>query len=171
MRTSCAPNRPTAAFIVAVLVALNLNSFDRLHGISAEFVSISEQKPSSDQSEELLHRPGVCRRNAEQLVGQKAVAVDRSVEAPKKIRNVSPKYPELPQDTRGSGGWLGEVLVSQSGKVARVWPLREVRFTPSFPAFNTAITDAIQQWEYEPLLVRGKAVPLCITVSINIDWQ
>lgn len=67
--------------------------------------------------------------------------------------------------------WLGEMLINNSGKIARVWTLREVRFVPPFPAFTNAITDAIQQWEFEPLLVQGKAMPVCMTVAINIDWQ
>jgi protein TonB len=113
----------------------------------------------------------VCEREAEKLLGQKAVRVGRSIRAPKKLRDVPPKYPQLPPGTRGSGVWLGEVLIGSSGKIARVWALREVRFVPPFPPFNNAITDAIRQWEFEPVLVQGKAMPVCVTVTVNINWQ
>jgi len=45
---------------------------------------------------------------------------------------------------------------NNSGKVARVWPIREVEFKPPFRVFNSAITGAIQQSEFEPLFIQGK---------------
>jgi hypothetical protein len=116
-------------------------------------------------------RPGVCEHEAEKLLGEKPVRIDRSVRAPKKIRDVPPKYPELPPGTIGSGMWIGEVLINNSGKIAHVWPIREVEFKPPFPAFDSAITDAIQQWEFEQLFVQGTAVPVCMTVTVNINWK
>ena len=91
--------------------------------------------------------------------------------APKKLRHVPPKYPELPPGTVGSGVWLGEVLINNTGKVAHVWPIREVKFVPPNAAFNSAITNAMQQWEFEPLLIQGKSVAFCMTVTVNINWQ
>jgi hypothetical protein len=67
--------------------------------------------------------------------------------------------------------WVGEVLINNAGKVAHVWPIREVQFVPRFSAFNDAMTDAMQQWEFEPLLVQGKPAAFCITVTFNINWQ
>lgn len=34
-----------------------------------------------------------------------------------------------------------------------------------------ATTDAIRQWEFEPLLVQGKAMPACMSVTVNINWR
>ena len=116
-------------------------------------------------------RPGVCDREAEKLLGQTPVRVGGSVPAPKKLRDVRPTYPELPLGTLGSGMWLGEALIDSSGKIARVWPHREVRLVPPFPAFNDSILDAIKQWEFEPVVVKGKAVPVCMVVSVNIHWE
>jgi len=67
--------------------------------------------------------------------------------------------------------WIGELLVGFDGKVAHVWTLRDVRFTPPFPAFNAAIVAAIQQWEFEPVVVESKPTPICITATMTIDWQ
>ena len=116
-------------------------------------------------------RPGVCEREGESVLGQKPVRVGGSIAAPRKVRDVSPKYPELPPGTTVGGIWVGEALVDTSGKVYRVWPIREIRVKPPFPAFNSAITDAIRQWEFEPLLVQGNSVPGCMTVTVNINLQ
>jgi len=126
---------------------------------------------SMQAASEPAPRAGVCEREGGKLVGKKPVAARRSVRPPKKLRDVRPKYPELPTGTVGSGVWLGEVLIDESGRVARIWPIHEVEFTPPFPPFNGAITDAIRQWEFEPRLVRGEPMPWCMTVTVNINWQ
>jgi hypothetical protein len=62
-------------------------------------------------------------------------------------------------------------VVDRTGAVAHIWVLREPRITPPFPPLNQAILDALQQWKYEPFLKKGEPVPICITVTVNIDWQ
>jgi hypothetical protein len=171
MTTNCAHGETTVRFVLAVAIGLCLSSFVHLHGSAMEVVAIPGHTQSSDSSEKAAARPGVCEREAEKLVGQKAVRIGRSVHAPKKIRDVPPKYPELPPGTVGSGVWLGEVLINNTGKVAHVWPIREVKLVPPIPAFNNAITDAMQQWEFEPLLFNGKPAAFCMTVTVNINWQ
>jgi len=90
---------------------------------------------------------------------------------PKKVRGSKPAYPELPQGTRGSGIAVHEVLVGPDGKVQAVWPIREPRLEPPFPAFVAAIVDALQTWEYEPIRAGGHAAPVCIIVTTTIHWQ
>ena len=114
---------------------------------------------------------GVCDREAEKIVGRGAVRADGKIRGPKKIRNVSPAYPPFPPGTTGRGMWIGEALVDTKGRISRVWTIREVEITPALPAFNKAITDAIRQWEFEPLQVNNVAVPVCLTVTININWS
>jgi hypothetical protein len=63
------------------------------------------------------------------------------------------------------------VLIDQVGKVPRVWPLREPVLTPAFPEFHNAISDAIRQWEFEPLRVDEVAFPVCLVVTVNIHWE
>jgi hypothetical protein len=31
--------------------------------------------------------------------------------------------------------------------------------------------DAIDHWEFEPLQVNSIAVPVCMTVTVNINWR
>ena len=131
---------------------------------------VSWLSASASAQPDLKPRWGVCEREAETLLGQKAVKIGGSVGIPRKLPSKTPKYPEPPAGTIGSGTWLGEVLVNASGKVTQVWPIREVRFKPPFPAFNKAIEDSIRRWEYEPILVNGTPTPFCMTVSHNANW-
>jgi hypothetical protein len=171
MTMNCARGESTIRFVMGIGIGLFLSFSVHLHGSVVEGLAIPYRAQSSDSTEKGATRPGVCEREAEKVVGQKAVRIGGSVRAPRKLRHVPPKYPKQPPGTVGSGMWLGEALISSTGRVAHVWPIRAVKFVPPFPAFNNAITDAIQQWEFEPLLVQGKAMPVCMTVTININWQ
>jgi hypothetical protein len=114
---------------------------------------------------------GVCEREAEKLAGRKAVRADRKIREPKKTKNVSPTYPPFPAGTTGRGMWIGEALIDTKGRVSHVWTIREVEITPPLPAFNNAITDAIRQWEFEPLQVNKVTVPVCMAVTVSINWS
>jgi protein TonB len=118
-----------------------------------------------------LPRFGVCQREGDKIAGVKPVRINKDIPLPKKIRDVRPRYPDAPEGALGRGMWMGEVLMDRNGKVSHVWPLREVQFTPPFPAVNEAIVDAIKQWEYEPVVVKSQAVPWCMTITVNIHWQ
>ena len=151
MGTNLSGNRARLGIVFAVATALSVSFSHRV--------------------EQRAVRPGICDREAETLVDQKPVRIRGSVRAPKKIRYAWPKYPAAPPGTTGSGMWIGEALINTSGKVVRVWPIREVEFEPPFPSFNSAIADAIRQWEFEPLILQGKAAPVCMTVTVNINWS
>jgi hypothetical protein len=97
--------------------------------------------------------------------------VSKGTPAPKKTRDVKLNFPEPPAGTVVGGMWLGEVLLDSSGKVRRVWPLREAQLTPPFPPFNEAIVATIRQWEYEPVVVDSEASPACMTVVVNVHLR
>lgn len=118
-----------------------------------------------------LSKPGVCLRESAGLVGRKGVLVGGKIRQPRKIRDAHPKYPTFPPGTVGSGNWIGEALIGTDGKIVRVWVLREVTITPPFPAFNQVVVDAIRQWEFEPLRIDGVVAPICMTVSVSINWS
>jgi hypothetical protein len=92
MTTNWARSQSTVRFVLAVGIGLCLSSFVRLHGSAMEVVAVPGHTQSSDSREKAAARPGVCEREAEKLVGQKAVRIGRSVRAPKKLRDVPPKY-------------------------------------------------------------------------------
>ena len=116
-------------------------------------------------------RAGICQREGAAIVGVVPVRVGKTVRTPKKTHDVAPRFPALPEGTRGSGIWAGEVLLDAKGHVARVWATREVTLTPAFPPFNQAVVDAIRAWQFEPVPVKGKPMPACMTVTVTIDWS
>ena len=96
--------------------------------------------------------------------------VGKEVQAPKKIKHVGITFPHLPPTTKVYGAvWIAEALIDQTGKVVEVWPLREIRTDPPTPALTEAAVNAIRQWVFEPPLMKKKPVPVCMTVTANID--
>jgi hypothetical protein len=118
-----------------------------------------------------LPKPGVCAREGAKIAGREPLVVAKGVPAPRKVRNVVPVFPEHPADMASSGMWSGEVLIGTDGKVSRVWTIREAQFTPPFPQGDQAIADAIRQWEFEPAVVKSEATPVCMKVTMNVNWK
>ena len=118
----------------------------------------------------LLARPGVCMREGQQLVGVKPIQVGGKTSAPHKLRDVRPAYPTRDVETRGSGMWMADVLIDQEGDIRRVWVLREPIIDPPWPEFDEALVSAVRQWKYEPTIVRGRRVPVCMTVNTILHW-
>ena len=145
------------------------------HTLLASFLLASSLAASTrllpSTSVNQLPRFGVCQREGLKVVGTKPILPGKNIVAPKRTRNVTPRYPDLPEGTSVSGIWIGEVLIDSKGKVSQVWPIREPRLRPSYPPFNESIVAAIRQWEYEPLVVDSQTVPWCMTVTVNIDLR
>ena len=97
--------------------------------------------------------------------------VGKKIQTPKKTHHVYPQFPALPPGTSVGGVWVGEGLIDQHGKVAQVWTVRPLLVEPVFPPLNEAIVAAIRQWEFEPTFVEKVAVPVCMTVTVNINLQ
>jgi hypothetical protein len=115
--------------------------------------------------------PGVCQREGYALAREEPRRIDGKMPAPTRLHYTAPKYPALPKATVGSGSWTGEVLIDRSGTIRHLWPIREVQFTPPFPAFKASIVDAIRQWQYEPSWFAGQPVFVCMTVTVTVDWR
>ena len=109
-----------------------------------------------------------CVDQSEALVGQRAWLVDKDFPAPRKLRSVQPDYPTRPGSSKMvSSIWVGEALVDQDGKVRDVWTIRPLRFEPAWPEFEDALRASIRQTVYEPSVIDGKAVPVCVTISVT----
>ena len=98
-------------------------------------------------------------------------AGDRGISPPKRTRYVAPAYPKDTLGHKGTGMWVGEALIDRTGAVTKVWPLRTPSFEPAWPAFSESIAAAIRQWKYAPTMVNGVATPVCMVVTVNIDWR
>jgi TonB family protein len=90
-----------------------------------------------------------------------AVRVGGNVAPPRKIRDVKPEYPAAALDARVAGVVIVEALIGADGKVVKARVLR------SIPLLDQAALDAVKQWEWEPTLLNGAAVPVVITATVN----
>jgi protein TonB len=93
--------------------------------------------------------------------GSDSVRVGGAIKQPKKIKNVPPTYPEIAKQARVQGVVILEATVGPDGRVSRVTVLRGV------PLLDQAAIAAVEQWEYEPTLLNGVAVPVIMTVTVS----
>ena len=97
-----------------------------------------------------------------QLVdGQAPVRVGGNIKPPKKLRDVRPVYPAMAEADRVQGLVIIEATIDSLGNVANARVLKSV------PALDQAAIEAVQQWQYEPTLLNGVAVPVIMTVTVN----
>jgi periplasmic protein TonB len=87
------------------------------------------------------------------------------VREPKKLKSVSPIYPEEARNAGIEGVVVLDCLVSTAGVVTSVTVLR------SIPALDRAAIDAVKQWRYTPTLVGGTVVPVLIAVTVNFHLR
>jgi TonB family protein len=92
---------------------------------------------------------------------EEVVRIGGDVKPPKKIKHVSPVYPEDAREAGIEGVVIVEAVINKEGKVARAWVLRSV------PELDQAALDAVLQWEFEPTYVKGKPVSVEMTITIN----
>ncbi|MEO5824231.1 MAG: hypothetical protein ABIT71_27295 [Vicinamibacteraceae bacterium] len=110
-----------------------------------------------------------CVDQSEKLVGQRAAVAAQPL---KKVRDAAPDYPTRQGSSRVlSSIWVGEALVDNTGTVREVWTIRPLRFEPAWPEFEAAISAAIRKWSYEPAVVDGAGVPVCVTVSVLVHFS
>ena len=112
-----------------------------------------------------------CAAASCQRFGRRPAELGKSVKPPTRIRYVAFGYPPIPTGTIGRGTWVGEALICPHGHVHKVVVVRDLEFTPPFPAYSKAIADSILEWRYAPTLVDGEPVPVCVTISVNINWR
>jgi len=90
-----------------------------------------------------------------------AVRVGGQIKEPKKLKNVTPSYPDIARQARVQGVVILECTISPQGKVTQVTVLRGI------PLLDQAAIDAVKQWVYTPTLLNGVPVPVIMTVTVN----
>ena len=91
------------------------------------------------------------------------VRVGGEIREPKKIRHVSPIYPDLAVAAHVKGTVILECLVSPQGRVT------DVKLMHGIPLLNESAMDAVKQWMYTPTLKDGVPVPVILTVTVRFD--
>ena len=88
------------------------------------------------------------------------VRIGGQVQAPALIRRVEPVYPLLAQMSKIDGVVILEAIVGEDGHV------RSVKVLRGHPILGKAATDAVAQWQYEPLRLNGTPAAFELIVSL-----
>lgn len=88
------------------------------------------------------------------------VRVGGTIKAPTKVKNVDPIYPPIARSARQEGVVILALVVGPTGTVQDATVLKSV------PLLDQAALDAVKQWEYEPTLVNGVAVPVIYNITV-----
>jgi protein TonB len=91
------------------------------------------------------------------------VRVGGEVREPKKLRHVSPVYPDVAVAAKVRGSVVLECMVSPQGRVTDVSLVRGI------PLLNDSAIAAVRQWLYTPTLKDGVPVPVILTVTVRFD--
>jgi TonB family protein len=95
---------------------------------------------------------------------QEPLRVGGSVRAPRKFKNVAPVFPASAQADGRQGVVIIEAFIGSDGLVTRSKVIRSIG-----EDLDQAATDAVSQWEFEPTLLNGVAVPVIMTVTVNFS--
>jgi TonB family protein len=90
-----------------------------------------------------------------------AVAVKGDLKPPKLIKKVDPVYPEEARKKRVQGMVILEAKIDVDGRVIDAMILRSVS------ELDQAALDAVKQWIYEPVLIKGNPTKALIKVTVN----
>jgi len=93
-------------------------------------------------------------------VSHEPVRIGGQVSAPALLKRVEPAYPAIAQMAAIDGIVILDAIVDEHGRIQSVKVLR------GHPLLAKAATDAVQQWEYEPLKLNGTPTAFELTVSL-----
>ena len=83
------------------------------------------------------------------------------IEAPRKIVDAAPVYPQLALATQVQGIVILEVVIDEHGDVGSARVLR------SMTLLDQAALDAVRRWKFTPARLNGEAIPVVMTVTVN----
>jgi protein TonB len=93
-------------------------------------------------------------------VSHEPVRIGGVVQAPALVKRVEPVYPAIAQLAAIDGVVILDAIVDEHGRVQSLKVLR------GHPLLAKAATEAVEQWQYEPLRLNGTATPFELTVSL-----
>lgn len=85
----------------------------------------------------------------------------RAGQQPKKIKEVMPAYPPQARKEKIQGVVIGVIEADAQGRVAKA------EVISGHPLLNEAALAAVRQWEFEPHLVDGRAIPVSFTFTVS----
>ena len=98
-------------------------------------------------------------------IRQGPVRIGGQVSAPALLKRVEPVYPAIAQAASIDGVVILDAIVDERGRVQSLKVLR------GHALLAKAATEAVQQWEYEPLKLNGTPTPFELTVSLWFHFE
>jgi TonB family protein len=86
----------------------------------------------------------------------------QKIKEPRKVKSVAPWYPDHARREGRQGVVILVAVISSTGCIRSARVVRGVS-----PDMDAAALIAVGQWRYTPTLVRGKPVPVIMTVTVN----
>jgi periplasmic protein TonB len=87
------------------------------------------------------------------------------IQAPRKIKDVAPIYPQIAQSARREGTVIIEAIIGEDGRVEQTRVLRSVAL------LDEAALSAVRQWVFTPTRLNGEPVPVVMTVTVTFHLQ
>ncbi len=100
------------------------------------------------------------------VIDQGPMRVGGDIQAPDKIVNVPPEYPELARRARLAGVVILEATIDREGNVVNVNVLRGLGL-----GLDEAAKNAVSQWKYTPTFYNGRPVEVLLTVTVQFQLQ
>lgn len=98
------------------------------------------------------------------VIDQGPMRVGGDVQAPEKIFNVNPEYPELARRARMEGIVILTAIIDKQGNVMEVEITRGLGL-----GLDVAALDAVKQWKYTPTFYNGRPVEVILTVTVRFQ--
>lgn len=93
------------------------------------------------------------------------------VPPPRKRHDAHPDWAELTKFAVPPGPLMYHATIGPDGTVTVVKAIHLRGRKRADPKLESLYADAIRKWTFEPTVVDGKRVPVCMTVTVNIDPQ
>jgi protein TonB len=97
--------------------------------------------------------------------GGEPVRVGGVIREPRKLRHVSPVYPEIARTARVQGLVVLECTLTPQGRVS------DVRVVSGHPLLSPAAARAVEEWLFTPTLLNGVPVPVILTVTVKFELR
>jgi protein TonB len=93
------------------------------------------------------------------------VRLHQGIEAPRKVADVAPIYPQAARMAKIEGIVILEVVIDERGTV------KNTRVLKSVPLLDQAAVDAVSRWTFSPARLNGEAIPIVMTVTVNFRLE
>jgi protein TonB len=97
--------------------------------------------------------------------GGRPVRIGGLIREPRKLRQVTPVYPEIARAARVQGSVLLDCTLTPEGRVS------DVRVVSGHPLLVPAAASAVGRWLFTPTLLNGVPVPVILTVTVRFELK